>query len=280
MSRIMRTMLSLLLASSVAAVACGGETATATPAASPAVPQPSASTSPSVAHAPLTPEAIRALIAAPDRTDADRKTDVQRHAPELLAFIGVGPGMAVADLGAGGGYTTELLVRAVGPSGKVYGQNDPELLKKFMESRWAARIALPVNKGVVRSDRPFDAPLPPEATNLDLVVDYIFYHDTVWIGVDRAKMNAAVFAALRPGGAYVIVDASAKDGHGVTDVKTLHRIEQSVVESEEKAAGFTLASKAEFLRNPADARDWSSSPGAAGDRLGTEDRFVLKFVKP
>ena len=280
MSRIMRTMLSLLLASSVAAVACGGETATATPAASPAVPQPSASTSPSVAHAPLTPEAIRALIAAPDRTDADRKTDVQRHAPELLAFIGVGPGMAVADLGAGGGYTTELLVRAVGPSGKVYGQNDPELLKKFMESRWAARIALPVNKGVVRSDRPFDAPLPPEATNLDLVVDYIFYHDTVWIGVDRAKMNAAVFAALRPGGAYVIVDASAKDGHGVTDVKTLHRIEQSVVESEVKAAGFTLASKAEFLRNPADARDWSSSPGAAGDRLGTEDRFVLKFVKP
>jgi predicted methyltransferase len=188
--------------------------------------------------------------------------------------------MTVADLGAGGGYTTELLVRSVGPTGKVYGQNDPELLKKFLESRWAARLALPVNKGVIRSDRPFDAPLPPEAQGLDLVVIYIFYHDTVWIGVDRAKMNAAVFSALKPGGAYVIVDASAQDTHGITDVKTLHRIEQSVVENEVKAAGFTLASKAEFLRNAADTRDWSSSPGAAGERLGTEDRFVLKFVKP
>ena len=78
----------------------------------------------------------------------------------------------------------------------------------------------------------------------------------------------------------MIVDASAKDGHGVADVKTLHRIEQDVVEREVKAAGFTMAAKADFLRNPADARDWSSSPGSAGERLGTEDRFVLKFVKP
>ena len=93
-------------------------------------------------------------------------------------------------------------------------------------------------------------------------------------------MNKAVFDALKPGGAYVIVDASAKDGHGVSDAKSLHRIEQSVVESEVEKAGFTLAAQADFLRNPSDARDWSSSPRVAGDRLGTEDRFVLKFVKP
>ena len=86
--------------------------------------------------------------------------------------------------------------------------------------------------------------------------------------------------ALKPGGAYVIVDASAQAGHGVNDAKTLHRIEQSVVETEVKKAGFTLAASADFLRNPSDARDWSSSPGEAKDRLGTEDRFVLKFVKP
>jgi predicted methyltransferase len=137
-----------------------------------------------------------------------------------------------------------------------------------------------VNKAVVRSDRSFDDPLPPEAKNLDLVVDYIFYHDTVWLGVDRDKMNRAVFAALRPGGAYVIVDASAKEGHGVADVKTLHRIEQAVVEAEVKKAGFSLAATSDLLRNPSDARDWSSSPGAAGERLGTEDRFVLRFQKP
>jgi len=267
--------LSLLIA------ACGAEATTAGPASAPSVaPQPTVAPASLVARAPLTAAAIQALLSAPDRTEADRKTDVTRHPAELLAFMGVGPGMTVADLGAGGGYTTELLVRAVGPSGKVYGQNDPELLAKFMEKRWAPRLALPVNRAVVRSDRPFDAPLPPDATNLDVIVNYIFYHDTVWLGVDRDKMNKAVFAALRPGGTYVVVDASATTGHGVDDVKTLHRIEQSVVENEVKKAGFTLAAKGEFLRNPADTRDWSSSPGAAGDRLGTEDRFVLKFVKP
>jgi predicted methyltransferase len=248
--------------------------------APPGVTVPAATPTPAARAVPLTPEAIQAILAAPDRTEGDRKLDATRHPAELLAFMGVGPGMTVADLGAGGGYTTELLVRAVGPTGKVYGQNDPGLLAKFMEKRWAPRLALPVNKGVVRSDRPFDAPLPPDAKDLDVIVDYIFYHDTVWLGTDRDRMNKAVYDALKPGGVYVIVDASARDGDGVDDVKTLHRIEQSFVEKEVAKAGFTLATKADFLRNPADARDWSSSPGAAGDRLGTEDRFVLRFVKP
>ncbi len=43
----------------------------------------------------------------------------------MLAFIGVRPGSTVLDLSAGGGYTTELLARAVGPAGHVYGQSAP-----------------------------------------------------------------------------------------------------------------------------------------------------------
>jgi predicted methyltransferase len=220
------------------------------------------------------------MLAATDRTAADRKTDIARHPAQLLAFMGVGPGMTVADLGAGGGYTTELLARAVGPTGKVYGENEPELLKKFLEKPWATRLAAPANKVVVRADRPLDDPLPPDAKNLDLVSIYIFYHDSVWIGTDRDKMNKAVFDALKPGGVYVVVDASAKDGHGISDAKTLHRIEQTFVESEVEKAGFKLVAKGDFLRNPNDARDWSSSPRVAGERLGTEDRFVLKFARP
>jgi predicted methyltransferase len=230
--------------------------------------------------APLSSEDIRAIVAASDRTEQDKKLDPTRHPAELLAFLGVGKGMTVADLGAGGGYTTELLARAVGPTGKVYGQNDPNILKRFLEKPWSARLSLPADKVVIRSDRPFDDPLPADAKGLDLVVNYIFYHDTVWIGADRAKMNRAVANALKPGGAYVVVDASAKAGAGVKDAKTLHRIEQSVVEEEVKSAGFVLAGRGEFLRNPSDARDWSSSPHEAGPRLGTEDRFVLKFTKP
>ena len=228
---------------------------------------------------PLSAAEINALLSAPDRTDEDRKLDDQRKAAAFLGFLGVGPGMQVAEVGSGSGYTSELLARAVGPTGKVYGQNTPEILAKFAEKPWSARLAKPVNQNIVRKDAPFDAPLPG-VTGLDVVVNVLFYHDTVWLGVDRDKMNRAVFAALKPGGVYIVVDHSARPGDGVNDVKTTHRIEQSVVEAEVEKAGFKLGAKGDFLKNPADTRDWNDSPNAAGDRRGSSDRFVLKFVKP
>ena len=73
----------------------------------------------------LGPGRIAALLASPDRSAADRANDARRKPAELLAFVGVRPGMAVLDLSAGGGYTTELLARAVAPEGRVYGQSAP-----------------------------------------------------------------------------------------------------------------------------------------------------------
>lgn len=60
----------------------------------------------------------------------------------------------------------------------------------------------------------------------------------------------------------------------------MHRIEQSIVEQEAQEVGFQLAAEARFLRNPDDRRDWNDSPRAAGERRGTSDRFVLRFLKP
>jgi predicted methyltransferase len=220
------------------------------------------------------------VVDAPDRSPADRALDQGRHPAELLAFLRIAPGMRVAELGAGGGYTTELLARGVAPSGVVFGQNTPFILTRFAEEPWSARLATPAMHGVVRVDREFDAPLPPEAHDLDAVVIVLFYHDTVWQGVDRPAMNRAVFQALRPGGVYLIVDHSARPGSGTADVQTLHRIDEQVVRDEVTAAGFDLVAEASFLRNPSDARDWNDSPRAAADRRGTSDRFVLKFVKP
>lgn len=230
------------------------------------------------APAPHDPAAI---VAAADRTDADRALDAGRHPAEFLAFLALGPGMKVADLGAGGGYTTELLARAVAPGGVVYGQNNKGFLG-FIGDAWSARLARPVNANVVRVDREFDAPLPPEATGLDLVVMNVIYHDTVWLGVDRAAMNRAIFAALRPGGRFVVVDSSARAGTGADDVKTLHRIDEPFVRAEVEAAGFKPAGEGAFLRNPGDTRDWNASPpaAAAAGKRGTSDRFVLAFVKP
>jgi predicted methyltransferase len=224
--------------------------------------------------------AAQAIVAAPDRLEADRALDAGRHPAALLEFVGVQPGMKVAELMAGGGYTTELLARAVGPTGVVYGENPHVVLERFAENPWSERLARPVNKNVVRVDRELDDPLPPEATHLDAVVSNIIYHDTVWLGTDRAKMNAAIFRALEPGGVYVVLDSSAKPGTGVNDAQTLHRIDEQTVRSEVLAAGFQLGAESDVWRNPEDTRDWNSSPKAAGERRGTSDRFALKFVKP
>ena len=73
----------------------------------------------------LSTERIAAIIASPDRSAADRTNDIRRKPAEMLAFIGIVPGMIAVDLSSGGGYTTELLARAVGPAGRVYGQSPP-----------------------------------------------------------------------------------------------------------------------------------------------------------
>ncbi len=227
----------------------------------------------------LSPE-IQAIVDAPDRSEADRKLDAGRHPAEMLAFFGVRPGMRVAELMAGGGYTTELLARAVGPSGVVYGQNSKFVLERFAEKPWTERLTKPIMKNVVRVDRDLEDPLPPEATHLDMVFMVLFYHDTVWQHVDRERMNRAIFQALKPGGIFAIVDHSGAPGTGTTQTQTLHRIDETVVRAELERAGFKLAREADFLRNPGDARDWNASPGAAGERRGTSDRFVCAFVKP
>jgi len=199
----------------------------------------------------------------------------------MLRFLGVRSGMKVLDLGAGTGYTTELIARAVTPGGVVYMQNDPTWIP-FLKDALAERFTHPAMQDVVRADVPFQDPVPPDARDLDLAVMNVIYHDIVNMPVDRSRMNKAIFDALRPGGAYVVIDSSAKDGTGLAETKTLHRIDESVVRDEVQSAGFRLESESEFLRNPADARDWNASPKAAekAGKRGTSDRFALRFVKP
>jgi predicted methyltransferase len=215
-----------------------------------------------------------ALIAADDRSPADRETDKRRDPVKLLAFTGVRTGEKVLDMGAGGGYSTELLARAVGPGGVVYGQNAPELGERG-KAAFEARTKTPAGKPIVTLARPFDDPLPSEVHDLDLITFFFFYHDTTYMPVDRAVMNRKLFAALKPGAFLVIADHSAKEGAGATVGKSLHRIEESTVRSEVKAAGFKLVAEGDFLRHSEDTRDFSMQPPTK-----PADEFVLKFQKP
>lgn len=216
----------------------------------------------------------RALVASPDRSEADRQTDQRRRPELLLAFAGVRPGMKVLDMGAGGGYSTELFARAVGPGGTVYAQDSAALPERVKE-RFDERAKKPVMKNVVRILRDYDDPVPPEVRDLDMIAFLFAYHDTAFMGVDRARMNRAMFEALKPGGILLIADHSAQPGAGVSVVKSLHRIEESVLLQEVAAAGFRLLAEADFLRNPNDTRD-----AIVFRPKVPVDEFVVKFVRP
>jgi predicted methyltransferase len=275
-SRRNRLLLSLLFA-----LACSAPQAALTPASPAVEPRGEAgSVEAQESAAPAAPSDYAEILAAPDRDPDDRALDPQRHPAELLAFAGVKPGMRVAELAAAGGYTTELLARAVGPEGRVYGQNSKFILERFAEGPWSQRLKKPVLANVERLDRQFEAPFPQNVSDLDAVLIVLFYHDLVWFESDRASVNRAVFEALAPGGVYVVIDHSARPGDGVSQAQALHRIEESVVQSEIEAAGFVLDRSADFLRNPADSRDWNAAPSASGERRGQSDRFALRFVKP
>jgi predicted methyltransferase len=213
-------------------------------------------------------ETYRALLANPVRIERDRTFDERRRPVELLQFADVRPGMRVLDLVAGGGYTSQLLVLAVGPSGKVWAQT-PQVGNALKE-----RLAAHPQENFIVAARPFEDPVPPEAAPLDVVTLILNYHDISYLPVDRDAMNRKIFAALKPGGRYVIVDHSALPGTGITAGKTLHRIEEAFVVAEVKRAGFVLDREGAFMRNAADKRDDASAPPKE------TDKFVLRFVKP
>ncbi|MBI3248327.1 MAG: class I SAM-dependent methyltransferase [Deltaproteobacteria bacterium] len=225
---------------------------------------------------------IRDAVNATDRPAVDKKLDTGRQPEQMLAFFGIQPGMKVADLWAGTGYTTEILSRAVGISGMVYSQNPPFPPEfQSIAQAWTDRLKNPALKNVIAVNKSFDANdiLPAPPGSLDVVLINMNYHDLVLRNIDRAKVNAAVSQALKSGGKYALVDHSAKDGSGVKDIE-LHRIDEQFLINEVQKAGFTLVARSSALRHPDDDRTWSASPRTAGERRGTTDRFMLLFRKP
>jgi predicted methyltransferase len=224
-------------------------------------------------HAQAAPD-YATLMAAPDRSDADRKADTRRDPLPLLAFADLRPGMKVLDMGAGGGYSTELIARAVVPGGVVYGQNAPDLGEKA-KAAFDARLKTPAMKDAVADVRPFDDPAPPGVHDFNLITFLFYYHDTTYMNVDRAEMDRNMFAVLKPGGFLVIADHSALPGQGTSVGKTLHRIEENTLRKEVEAAGFRVVAEGNFWRHPDDTRDFPSYRPTM-----PVDEFVLKFQKP
>ena len=229
-----------------------------------------------LSHAAPSP-ALAAALADPARPDAEKARDGARKAAEVVEFAQVKPGDKVADLFPGGGYFTHIFAKAVGPRGVAYGvvskpSKDSDAL--------GSNPAFPNIKIVAQ---PWDRFDPPE--KLDVVFNSQFYHDlfnpeygAAGGGPEGvARVNKAIFDALKPGGVYVVIDHAGAAGTGYSQMNTLHRIEESVVKDELKAAGFVLEAESDVLRNPADPHTAMVFDPSI---RGKTDQFMLRFRKP
>jgi SAM-dependent methyltransferase len=146
----------------------------------------------------------------------------------VLAALDLGPGMVIADIGAGTGYFAVRLARAV-PDGQVIATDiEPDMIRYLSER--AAREQLP-NLRAVRTP-PADPQLAVGTVDRILVVD-------VWHHIDdRAGYARALARALRPGGKLAIVDFTREATHGPPPEM---RLTPEQVIGELRQAGLTAA---------------------------------------
>ncbi|MDZ4061480.1 MAG: methyltransferase [Brevundimonas sp.] len=230
-----------------------------------------------MAAAQTPPQDYAAVLASDIRPAEDRARDAARHTAETLAFARVQPGQKIADMIIGGGYFTRIFSAAVGPEGRVTAWQPAEFIgfqASYGES--LTEVDALANVDAIRS--PIGAPEFP--FGLDLVFTAQNYHDLhldPFADDTAAKVNAAVFQALKPGGLYVVIDHHAAAGSDLAAADSLHRIDIEAVKREVTAAGFVLDGESDLLAVPADPR--TANVFDASIR-GRTSQFMLRFRKP
>jgi len=236
---------------------------------------------PPVVDAATPAASIAAAIADPSRPPEDLVRDADRKPAATLSFAGVKPGDKVADYIANSGYFTRLLSEVVGPQGHVYSVELNEIIKEASGAKgfaglkdWAqsrANVTLEARQST-------SSPSFPEKLDVFwITLNYHDLHDKFLGPVDIAVFNKAVFAALKPGGVYIVLDHVAAAGAPADVTETLHRIDPAVVRREVEAAGFRFDGESPILANPSDPHYvgmWDKSV------KGRTDQFLYRFRKP
>jgi predicted methyltransferase len=233
------------------------------------------------ANPPGVSDAVAAAVADSSRPTVDTERDADRKPAETLAFVGVKPGDRVADYAAGAGYFTRLFADVVGPQGHVYATVPsslfvyPNIVKGIADIQTYA--VAHQNVTVIFASALEALRFPEQLDVFWISQNYHDLHDSFMGPVDIAVFNKAVYAALKPGGFYIVLDHVAAKNSPADVTDTLHRIEPSTVRHEVEAAGFKFEGESKALANPAD-------PHTAGvfDKSirGHTDQFIFKFRKP
>ncbi len=228
------------------------------------------------------PASIKASVAATAaRSEANVKLDASRKPAEVLAFLGLKPGMRVSDPFGANLYWAEITTPVVGPKGRVSIWEPTQFYDQKAYDRFTAFKATHPNAWMRVS--PFEAPdLPANAYNLMLI--NLDYHDVYWesaknrvVRMDPDAWLKVIYASMKRGAVVGVIDHVANPGDTRATVEKLHRIDPATVKADFKRAGFRLEAESNLLRNPADDHSLLVFDPAI---RGKTDRFVLKFRKP
>ncbi|WP_323144341.1 class I SAM-dependent methyltransferase [Massilia phyllosphaerae] len=167
----------------------------------------------------------------------ERESRAREERPELLLReLALGPGMTVADIGAGTGYYTWQLAKQVGPSGRVYAVDvQPEMVS--MLDRQMAKRGVRNVVSVLGSDT--SVKLPPASVDLAIMVDV--YHELAY----PSEVLDSIVDALKPGGRVVFVEYRAEDP--AVAIKPLHKMSEVQVRREATAHGLKWERSIESL---------------------------------
>jgi len=233
-----------------------------------------------VAQAADIPAAVQRAVDDPGRPAAARARDAGRKPAEILTFFGIHPGMRVLEVGAGGGYYTEILSNLLGDNGEVIAQNSQfiyDRVEKTVAPLYAAR----------KNIRPYvgslvDLDLPDNSLDAALII-LIFHH--MHFDADHPNQlperTKAVLQNIRrwlkPGGVLGVIEHAALPGTSRAASAPLHRVDEQTTIADITGQGFVLAATSDILQVASDDRSvyWRNTP-----HRGKTWRFVHKYVKP
>jgi predicted methyltransferase len=215
---------------------------------------------------------MKAALASPDRPAKDKDRDAARKPIETVQFAGIKTGQTVLEVIAVGGWFTEVLSAAVGPTGKVYAQNPT-----FFTGRPGFAEAEKAQDDRLKNVTPIhgDLPDPNLKGKADVALTAQNLHDIYNSqGEDAAvALFKGVYEDLKPGGTFIVIDHVGIAGQ---DNKMFHRIQLSQAKEVLTKAGFKIDAESDLLKNPKD----DHTKGVRDPSVqGHTDQFMIRAKK-
>jgi len=230
---------------------------------------------------PLSPvgQKISAAMQSDIRTQAEKKRDANRKPVQTLEFFGLQDDMRVIELLPGGGWYTKLLGPVLAEKGELYlaiGTRRMQPLLDRYPSLHKVKI-LSVDSALIPTDNRGVFDMDEFSLGIgdaDMVLTFRNLHN--FTPAARHNINKAVYAALKPGGLYGVVDHTRR--HNEPDnPENGRRLDPVTAIKEIQAVGFRLIDSSDLHYRPDDELRYEVGRKTV---TGNTDRFTLLFQKP